>query len=393
MKGKIFLFFSLVLSLSLILSAQVWDEPKVLSMDWETGEIAYYSDNSTYMVWATERNGIKIAFIKSNDGGTTWSEIKELGHPHFFSGDPDIAVDSNNNIYIVYKWSFEWRVAEELFFIKSTNGGEDWTEPIQITFSPYCTVVPSILIGANDVIHVIWNEVIFGTAEPYESIGVFHISSDDGGETWSAPAQIENASQKQDALIDSDDNIYVFGGSTSGTNEIYCFKSEDGGENWTHTYVEHYLFSPAATVDRNDTLHLVSDNYCDTLYYQCSLDRGETWSKPRGIAFLTGIEDWPYNPRFMKDIAVDNNNNNIIVAYQNVCGENYEIYYIRSPNRGRTWIRELKLTNTLGHSLNPKLFIDLNYFIHLLWNENPEGIFDPSFNYIRGFLRGKRKIE
>jgi hypothetical protein len=378
MREKIFFILFIFLSMSSILCAQVWDEPMELGIYCGDGEIAYDSDNMTYLVLI--RDHIYLHFIKSADGGATWSETMQLGHLSRFSGSPDIAIDSNNEIYVVYKWSYFWRVDEELFFVKSTDRGETWTEPIQIAFTPYCSTRSNILIDSNDVIHVIWNDVIYGTQEPYESMGAFHISSEDGGETWSDPVQIENAYEKQDALIDSENNIYVFGRPMPGANDIYCFKSEDGGENWTHSFAGTWFF-PAAAVDRNDTLHLVSGNYGDTLFYQCSLDRGETWSEPRPIAAITPTDE------SSKDIAVDNMNN-IIVAYQNTCGENNEIYYIKSPNSGITWIREWKLTETLEESIHPKLFIDPNYIIHLLWDECVPEVYSQAF-YIRGFLRGK----
>jgi len=385
MKEKILIVFFISLSLSLLLNAQVWDEPKELGSGWCSHEIAYDSDNMTYIVWPGD--DCNISFIKSSNGGGTWSEIRYIGRP-YFSENSDIAVDSNNNICVVFEWSSEFHVHHQLFFTKSTDKGEDWSNPKQIAFTAYSSAFPCIVIDSNDVIHVIWNEIIYEPEPPNTKMGVFHISSEDGGETWSDPVCIEKAYESNDdAIIDSQNNIYVFGPLLLDSGEgkdLYCFKSEDAGTCWTYSKIGS-LWWPAATVDLDDTLHVITDNLNDMLYYQYSLDRGETWSEPEAIAFLTGTS-------FAKDIEVDEGNN-IIVVYQSKSEGNYEIHYIRSPNRGLIWIREWKLTETLRNSFVPTFVIDQNYIIHLVWNEVTEGTFDPDVYYIRGFLRGKRKIK
>ena len=71
MKEKIYIVFFIVLSIPLILNAQVWDEPKKLGLGWCSHEIAYDSDNLIYIV--RPGHDCNIAFIKSSDGGGTWS--------------------------------------------------------------------------------------------------------------------------------------------------------------------------------------------------------------------------------------------------------------------------------------------------------------------------------
>lgn len=391
-------FSFLILSISLMFYAQKWDEPKKISEWWNTHEIAFDSDNNIYMVWPWRGD---VGFTKSTDSGETWSAIKDLTNslPNLI-GDPDIAIDSNNNLYVV----FEYNVAEtndpprkyQLFFTKSEDRGETWTPPTQIAESLQNALWPRIVIDSNDIIHIIWHDTYYAhspsSPPPGQHVDFCHTKSSDGGTSWSLANLIVSGrgAWTLDAAVDSQDNLYAFW-SLDGV--VSCYKSTDGGTSWTFCQFGwgEYL---AAAIDSEDVIHVVwtkrtGNEYEHILFYQKSEDRAETWRSAQELALIYGPSYW--NPESWPAIAVDPHKT-VIVAYQDRSSGNFEIYCRRSPNSGRTWQKKEKLTNTAWQSLQPSLFIDKNYIIHLLWNEVvPEGPFYSDLFYIRGFLRGQGK--
>ena len=87
--------------------------------------------NTAYMTWTSEVNGIsKILFAKTSNGGISFDGIKTLsddGGAHF-AFLSDIAV-SGNNVYVV--WT-DVTDTSDILFIKSTDGGDSFTQPIKI---------------------------------------------------------------------------------------------------------------------------------------------------------------------------------------------------------------------------------------------------------------------
>ena len=357
-----------------MLNAQEWGEPRELTgVGWNDHEIAIDSDNNIYIVaWG---DGSRISFIKSTDGGKSWSKNKDLkeGFPEL-ALDPDIAVDSDDNLYVVFGYDVSNDLEEyeryQLFFTKSEDRGETWLEdPIQIASTQTCSMIPRIVIDSKDTIHVIWHEQL----NPYyPPVDIYHIKSKDGGETWSAPYWIVGCggggASMLDTAVDSGDTIY-------GIWELCgmrCYKSIDGGDSWTFSEIDIGGGGPypELAIDSTDTIHVV---WCREgeesklyYYYSKSEDGGETWSDRKEVALGSGY--CPFGPSGWASIAVDSKNI-IFVAYQDASSGNYEIYCTVSLDNGNTWIESEKITNTPIYSMQPTIVIDANHVIHLTWGE------------------------
>jgi len=114
------------------------------------------ADGNVYVIWAEYNNWPNpedaIGMVKSTDGGATWSSVSEIitglkgtrnNDPlgHRTNSFPVMAIDQNNgNIYVV--WSNygvpgtntgNW---VNTYMIKSTDGGTNWSVPIQVSQSP-----------------------------------------------------------------------------------------------------------------------------------------------------------------------------------------------------------------------------------------------------------------
>jgi len=124
-----------------------------------------------YINWSDQRNGVDdtdVFFVKSSDGGETWSETKRVnddpaGKQQFFTW---MCVDQiTGNIYFVYYDRREHDdIATDVYMAVSKDGGETFTN-FKISDSPF-TPNPNKFFGDynnivahNDVIRPIWTRM------------------------------------------------------------------------------------------------------------------------------------------------------------------------------------------------------------------------------------------
>ena len=100
----------------------------------------------------------------------TWQPLKRLTWNAGHSYAPAICADSNNHIHAV--WHDDSKDSNyEIFYKRSTNGGEDWTTK-RLTNDPEYSDDPAISVDSNSNIHVIWADEITGNIEIYYLKGI-----------------------------------------------------------------------------------------------------------------------------------------------------------------------------------------------------------------------------
>jgi len=246
-------------------------------------EITLHND-TIYIAWIDKRDGgeFEIYYKKSIDKGETWCEDKRITNTPNESSMTSIAVDSNNNIYIV------WFEAEEngsaLCFTKSTNGGDTWLLSQTITHTNYGTLHggPVIQTDLQNNIHIAW---VDNRAREKGDTDIRYIKSIDGGNTWEGGVDISGHTELNttipnawsgmpDMAIDKYNGVHIVwkcsnfsyieeeGGWKRTSNDIYYRKSMDGGNTWSSIIRITYAASGGrmnkkADIDNNNILHMV----------------------------------------------------------------------------------------------------------------------------------------
>ncbi|CAN5673057.1 hypothetical protein BH24ACT2_BH24ACT2_11970 [soil metagenome] len=158
----------------------------------------------------------RLLMFKSTDGGQTWTA--SVFSPGAESLDnPDVAVDPNNgNLYVVYSSrgddteDDEPAQPSEVYFLASTDGGDTWSEPINVTDDDPAGGAdqyhPGISVADNGRIDMAWhdfrNDPFFVPGEVGDmgsSVGqrywdVYYASSANAGGTWSANTRVTDTS-------------------------------------------------------------------------------------------------------------------------------------------------------------------------------------------------------
>jgi Neuraminidase (sialidase) len=210
-----------------------WSAPKRLT--WNTGNsysptIAVDSNNHIHAAWMDETPGnFEIFYKQSTDGGANWSAPKRLTWNTSSSGSPAIAFDSNNYIHVVLQ--NDTYVEAEIFYKRSTDGGANWSTK-RLTWNSGSSTSPDITIDSNNHIHVVWDD---STPAVYQgNYEIFYKQSTDGGTNWSAPKRLTwnlgpgwNPSWDPAIAQDNNNSIHVVWEDFSPGNWEILYKKKD----------------------------------------------------------------------------------------------------------------------------------------------------------------------
>lgn len=157
----------------------------------------------------------RLFMFRSSDNGNTW-EGTIFNEGNQSNDSPTAAIDGDDNLYVVYAArganapQGEPPNPSEVYFQRSTDGGDTWSEPINLTdddpVGGFDQFFPGISVAPNGRIDVAWydfrNDPFFspgeagnmGTAVGERYWDVYHTYSTDGGLTWSQNLRVTDRS-------------------------------------------------------------------------------------------------------------------------------------------------------------------------------------------------------
>jgi len=373
MKKECLLIVLLAAGLFLLAPRALADWSVAKRLTWNSGgsehpDVAVDSNDTIHIVWDDSSPGNEeIYYRNSEDGGTTWSAAKRLTWSSGDSERPAAAIDSNNRIHIVYYDDTPGN--REIYYMRSTDAGTTWSAAKRLTWSTGLSHYPAVAVDSGDAVHVAFYDDTPGNSE------IYYRKSPDGGATWSALKRLTwtlYASYSPDIAIDSKDVIYLVCEDYSpGYSEVY-YRESLGGATWSTlkrlTWTAGDSGSPAIAINPEDHIHLVwSDGTPgnDEIYHKKSTDGGTTWS---ALKRLTWTSSRSYTPAI-----VTGSGNTIHVSWYDETPGDWEIYYRRSPDGGTNWEATQRLTWTSGISRHCTMAIDSGDAVHLVWDDDISG--------------------
>lgn len=305
-----------------------WEAAKRLTFE---AHISLYPDiaidplGRLHVIWMDNLPGIyEIYYKRSTDGGATWSDKKRLTWTSGTSITPAVAADSSNKIHVV--WADNSQGHYEVYYKKSTDGGDTWSTNKKLSQLSGVNQYPDLAVAPSGDLYVAWMSDAPGNFE------IYYRKSTNGGDTWSATQRLTwntGESTSPAILAGGSGTLHVvWSDSTPGNSEIYYKKSTTGGNTWSTvkklTTNEGQSLSPRICADANGYLHLVWFDLTPgspEIYYRRSTDKGATWTTAERLCWNTGTSQDP-------DIAAFGSGNYHVVWSDSTPG-NYEIYYRR----------------------------------------------------------------
>lgn len=180
-------------------------------------------EKNIYVIYEEEDKSIEY-FVRSHDLGLTWSEPVEL--------------ETDENVIAVDEVTGKVTIVGELGNVKlsifsSTDSGKTFTEPkVLIEDTRIANYLMQLFVNGDDIF-VFWMQYRDGT--------IFTVKSSDGGETFSDPIPVSSSESKavtawMDIELVDNGNIYVtWVDERDLTTYPYIAISSDGGETFEET--------------------------------------------------------------------------------------------------------------------------------------------------------------
>ena len=258
--------------------------------------------NGTLIAAIDERNNscgdlkwnrdINIVIRKSFDDGKTWTKIEKIiDYPLGKSAsDPSMIVDKKTNEIFLFFNYMDLDNAKDIYrfmVIKSSDQGENWSEPVEITNNiikkgwekdfMFITSGRGIQTKDGTLLHCLVNL----------NKGTHVFGSKDHGKSWfliDTPLSPGDESK----IVELSNGNWLVNSRVNSNDSRYSHISKDNGQTWA-TYKNKDLQDPGcnASLVKYDELLLFTNafdsKYRKNLSLSISKDQGRTWAKNQTI--------------------------------------------------------------------------------------------------------------
>jgi hypothetical protein len=372
------------------------------------GQIDAASENDMYLVWQDSVRGdnnrnYDIFFKRSSDGGNTFGNEINLSNNNGFSEHPQLA-SSGNNVYVIWADN-TFSANREIFFVRSTDGGNTFDNPINLSDNIGDSYNQEIFAFGDDV-YIVWQDNKLSSISESSnssdiSNGILLKSSTDGGTTFSKTLRLSNNSNDNSfpKVAAYNEQVYVVwnverGGGEQGQSKergntidtgLFFVKSPDRGSSFGESIKLNHPdqeFGEAQIAASGQDVYIVWGgshlNTLNNLFFTKSTNSGNSFSAPNAIT----NDDSKFNPSNV-EIAVDKeaNNNKLYIAWQSIIpsstaagGENNkeEILFKMSSDNGNTFDNTINLSKNHDISECPSLTV-YNGKIYIAWEDLSPG--------------------
>lgn len=247
----------------------------------------------------------------------TWQEptVVDGDQTSYFSR---LAHDEQGNLHLVYTENTPQTDCQQcyhLYYIRSSDEGQSWTVPVDISIALTGAAKPQIVIGSDGIIHVVWEAGYGGgLGQVRDPTQVFYASSSDNGNAWSTPFELSASTSPsqlaRNVAIGIDGNGVLLAVWASQLDEVVYFRtSRDDGRTWSQPQVVPGVYGGWSLYQqRLDDFTLAADSVGNLHFAavgrrvleQTGLDllhsvwNGSGWSSPEVVASYDGdVPEWP----------------------------------------------------------------------------------------------------
>jgi hypothetical protein len=343
-RGDIYFARSIDDGLTFNISQKVSDDPGDTQQN--IPSVVMDSDGIIHVVWEDWRNdadgryvggdgGIDglnnsdIYYSNSSDGGMTWSTSKMINDDGGTTdqGRPDISIDSNDVIHIV--WEDRRRVDNfDIYYANSINGGITFSVNNKINDVDSTSRDPAIAVDHMNNLHIVWtdkrNTGITGR-------DIYYANSTDGGINFSSNKRISDDIGNTYQLwpdIAADGGIIGIVWQDERETSIYFANSTDSGITFgankrVNDVVGAFNIDTAIAINKDGYICIAWEGKDNDIYFANSSDGGATFSPAQRVN-----DDVGSNFQRLASIALKNRTS--YIAWQDNRNGNYDIYFSRS---------------------------------------------------------------
>jgi hypothetical protein len=369
------------------------------------GPAAAVLGDTVYVVWNGDESVKSIYFARSVDGGIHFSIPIRINDtvtypPGFSVYQPDLTVDANGHIYVVWHdyraWTSDTDYGSpiDIFLDKSVDGGLTWGNDVQVSigtgtypwhFQPYIAMDKN-----NGNIYVSFTDYDRYGANDFGDVSL--TGSTDGGQNFLPKIRVDDTpefslvvQEFSDITVDQNNgHVYVvFQDNRNGSRDIYLTKSIDAGSTIgtnikVNTVDSNDQEEPAIAIHPKNGDVLVtwkdwradptpdSASYDNHIYVARSVNGAQSFSP--GVVVTDQFMNAQVGFNFPPDITVDSFGVIYVVWHDSRLGFS-NVYYDQSIDGGMTFGNDLIINNnmdTLTHTL-PRIASDPSGKTYVVW--------------------------
>jgi hypothetical protein len=300
----------------------------------------------------------------SFNGEAKWTEPISITRLSGGSQQPDIAIENNGAVDLVWTGSDSTDKLTDIFFSRSTDSGHTWTKPIAIASTPGNSTEPAMAIAPDNSIHVAWSD----TSRGEEHKDIYYSSSKDNGKTWGKntllPADdVSNTpgeSSRPSIAVSKDGTIHLaWLDSTPGESHPDIYYAYKDGEYWSQpTNVSNSPRAsshPVIACSSKDKIYLSwgdnsrKENAAD-IWCAKAIEKG-TFDRPINVSSTPGVASEP--------VIATGEAGEVAVVWSDTSNNpnKPDIYCRISNNGGNAFSRVINLSPTSQINLHPDVII------------------------------------
>lgn len=344
-------------------------------------------------------NTVNPILIETFDRSTWWWTETEVisADSTGASYSPELAVDSENNIHMVWYDYTDYLgcgIDGDIFYRKLNTVTNTWsTTEVVSTESTIGSVAPSLTVDSNDNIHVVWHDATDYLGSGGGDYDIFYKKLDTSTNLWGITevVSIESSAISYDAsvVVDSSGDVYVAWEESEnddgeGDRDIYFKKRDAGTDSWGTAEDLSFIsdensYDPNLGIDSSGDIHIA---WVDLASYDFDVDfdiiykywdsATDSWS----AAEVLSVIDVATSEYVSLDIDSDDN---IHVAWADAgdflgsgAGENDVFYKYKLASSGTWSVTELASSQSYQSSRDVYVKVDSSGYVHVAYRDSSD---------------------
>ncbi len=264
---------------------------------------------------------------------------------------------NGNDVYSV--WTDNTPGNNEIFFAKSTDYGNSFDSPINLSQNNGSSAFPRLVVSESNV-YIVWYDYSLGQSD------IFFARSNDKGKTFNVTSFTNSVPSYNPWIGTSSNFVYLVfndGGRTTtvefpsgekrlvdlstGEEELIIGRSEDGGESFEFINLSNSpgiiswnarikVSGPNVFVVWNEMVNKESE-----IFFSVSTDNGKTFSEPINVS---------NNTKESIDAGLAVSENNIYLIWNQKTPDSIDIFFTKSTDYGNIFSTPINLSNSLSVS-------------------------------------------
>lgn len=313
-------------------------------------------DGSLYLAWIEKWPDVSRVMFYSDPSSCHTLSATTSGS----ASSPRFVMDGIGGVDIV--WTGTDSGNKEINFSRSSNGGKNFSSPLNVSKSPASDSSEPLLAveGSYNVLKAVWVEGGEG------SRGIVSSKFIDGpGDFLSfEPLSVTSTESYCPVIASSFDATYL---AYKGDHKIH-FSLWDPITLSFSKPVALFIGAaapscPQITTGSNGTIYVVW-SYMNSVWVTASTDNGVTFPSLKEITPAEGVSSSP---------GIASTDSEVGIVWEGVKGGNKEIFFSVSTDNGKTFSSPKNLSNSAAPSSSPAIATDTKKFFYVAWEEGAEG--------------------